>query len=377
MNLAINAISALQGGGQSYIINTLKFAKEFPDIKIYVFSPPQLAHLYDNSGIKVIPCAFASKSILHRGIWAKTELPRALKSLKIDLVFCPGGVLHFKPPKGCLTAVTFQNMLIFDRNNWRRYPAGYRRFRLKLLEQISRRTFSETDLLIFISEFAKKVVDEKVPQRKGSSVLIPHGLAQDFRTSGRNDIKRLEIIPSGDYLLYVSVIDVFKAHLEVVRAYYLLTQRRQTPEKLLLVGPEYPAYANILRTEIKKLGLRDKVVLTGNIPYTDMPSVYYHAKAHIFASTCENCPNIVLESLGSGRPLFLSKISPMPELAGDAAVYFDPRKPEELADLLFQYLDDKQWSEEMARRTVRRSLLYSWESTARQTFQSFINLYKG
>ena len=105
-----------------------------------------------------------------------------------------------------------------------------------------------------------------------------------------------------------------------------------------------------------------------------MPSIYHHAKAHIFASSCENCANIVLESLGSGRPLFLSNKPPMPELAGDSAVYFEPYKPDELADLLLRYLDDERWMGEMGEKAYERSFLYSWEVTANKTFQMITKL---
>jgi len=374
--IAINALSALQGGGQSYISNLLRYASEFSNIKIYIFAPPQFAHLYALPKVEVIPSIIPSKGILHRIIWERLRLPELLKKLKIHLIFCPGGVINFSPPSNCMTAVTFQNMLIFDGLERQRYPLGYRRLRLALLERISRKSFKQADLVIFLSEYAKKVVDEKVPDRKGLSVVIPHGLDDRFRTAGRDYIPRLKSLPEGDYLLYVSVIDVFKAQIEIVRAYHILCQKQHPKEKLLLVGSEYPPYGKLVRKEIRRLGLQDKVIITGQISYTDMPSVYHHAKAHIFASSCENCPNIVLESLASGRPLFLSNRAPMPEFAGDAAIYFNPYNPEELSNILARYLDNESWIMEMGKKAFERSLLYSWEKTARETFRAFENLYK-
>jgi len=372
--VAINALSALQGGGQVYISNLLRYAKDFPDVKIYVFSPPQFSHLYTFPAVDVIPCCFPAKSILHRIAWEKYRMPRFLKELEVDLVFCPGGTINFSPPPNCLTAVTFQNILIFDHLNRRKYPPGYIRFRFFMLEAITNKSFKRADIVIFLTEHAKKIADQKVPDRKGISVIIPHGLGNQFRTAERNDIPQAKSLLKGEYLLYVSVIDVFKAQIEVVRAYHLLCQKRTTKEKLLLVGPEYTPYAQLVRKEIKKLGLEGKVIIAGNIPYADMPSVYHHAKANIFASVCENCPTVVLESLGSGRPLFLSNRPPMPELAADAAVYFDPYNPEELADLLLRYLDDEQQIVEMSQRAFRRSLIYNGDTAAKKTFQAFRNL---
>lgn len=376
MKLGINALSALQGGGQSYLFNLLRYPREFLDIKIYVFSPPQFAHLYAFPEVEVVPCTIPSKNVLYRTLWERWRLPKILKKLEIDIIFCPGGVINFSPPPDCLTTVTFQNMLIFDTINRQKYPLGYRRFRLALLEKISRESFKQADLVIFLSEYAKKTVEEKVPYRKNLSVVIPHGLDDRFRTAGKDDIPRLKSLPRGDYLLYVSVINVFKAQIEVVQAYHILCQKRHMKEKLLLVGPEYPPYGKLLGKEIKRLRLQDKVIVAGQIPYSDMPSVYHYAKAHIFSSTCENCPNIVLESLGSGHPLFLSNRPPMPELAGDSSVYFDPYKPDDLADLLLLRLDDERWMKEMGRKAFERSFLYSWEKTAEKTFLAFRDLYE-
>lgn len=371
-NIAINALSAVQGGGQGYLFGLLQYAKDFPEMKVYVLAPPKFTQLYHFSGVEVVPCIIASKSILHRTLWERWRLPGILKDLRIDLIFCPGGIINFLPPPGCQTATTFQNMLIFDTNNRRMYPVGYRRFRLALLERISKKSFEEADLLIFLSEYAKEVVHKRISNRKGLSAVIPHGLDDMFRTGTRKDIPRPKLIPNGEYLLYVSYLHRIKAQIEVIRAYYLLSRSRFTKERLLLVGSERPGYGRLIRKEIRRLRLQDKVILTGNIPYIEMPSVYHYAKAHIFASTCENCPNIVLESLGSGRPLFVSNKPPMPELAGDGAVYFDPYKPDELADLLLQYLDDERWIEEMSKKTFERSFLYSWGKVAKETFQAFM-----
>lgn len=64
----------------------------------------------------------------------------------------------------------------------------------------------------------------------------------------------------------------------------------------------------------------------------------------------------------------------MPEINGDAAFYFDPGKPEELADLLLQYLDDKQQMKDMGKKAFERSSFYNWQATAKKTFQALSDL---
>jgi glycosyltransferase involved in cell wall biosynthesis len=375
MNIVINALSARWGGGQAYLLNLLKYADRFPDMKFYLLS----SSLPENGlkKVEMIQPNFNPSNIVLRALWERYCLPKLLQELRADVLFCPGGTLNTSPPPGCVTAVAFRNMLIFDTDSRQKYPPGYMLARLLLLERLSKSSFEKADLVIFISRYAKQVVDRKVPRRKGRSVVITHGIDDKFRTYADKNISRPDFLPEGDYLLYVSPIDVFKAQIEVVWAYHLLCQKRQTKEKLILLGPNHTAYATRVREEIERLGLRGRVITAGTVPYADMPAVYHYSKAHIFASTCENCPNVVIESLGSGRPLFLSDRAPMPELAGDAAVYFDPEKPQELAGVLLKHLDDEQWMVQMGRKAHERSFRYSWQITAKKTFQSMLELCMG
>lgn len=375
MNIAINALSARQGGGQVYLSNILLYAYKYPDMRFYVLTTREFAHLYNFNGVNIITCNIPSNNILSRLIWEKITLAKLLEEFKIDLVFCPGGTINFEPPKGCKTAVAFQNMLIFDKESRRKYPISYMRFRLGMLQKLTKKSFENADLLILLTAYAKKVVDEIIPEQKGQSIIIPHGLDESFRTANKTNIPRCSQLPEGEYLLYVSAIHNFKSHIEVVRAYHILHNRRKTEEKLLFVGPVYKRYEKLLRSEINKFSLQDKVKIIGQIPHSDMPSVYHYAKAHIFASTCENCPNVVIESLGSGRPMFLSNIRPMPETAGSAAIYFNPYNPEQLAGLLLKYIDDEKFMTQVGQKAFQKSLCYDWSITAAQTFDAFRNLF--
>lgn len=377
INIVVNALSARWGGGQTFLFNFLKYSKEFGNLKVYFLadSLPAAAEAYEH--VTLIKPTFDLRNIVLRSLWEKYRLPKLLAELKANILFCPGGIITSGKPANCRTVVSFQNMLIFDKASRSKYGIGYSRMRLKILEGISKKSFNDADLLIFISEHAKKVIDEELPLRKGRSVVIPHGLDNSFRTAYMENIPRSGYLPKTDYFLYSSLIERYKSHIEVVRAYDILSRKRKTGEVLLLAGPMSAAYGKQIKKEITKLRLEDKVIFTGRVPHAEMPALYHHARANIFASMCENCPNIVLECLGSGRPLFLSNKEPMPEFGGDAAVYFDPQKPHELADLLLHYVDDDKWAEGMKAKAYERSLNYDWAVTIRKICAEMINLCNG
>jgi glycosyltransferase involved in cell wall biosynthesis len=159
-----------------------------------------------------------------------------------------------------------------------------------------------------------------------------------------------------------------------VQAYAILKQRRMTPEELVFVGTESPEYGWKVRVEIRRLGLESDVLIKGHVAYEEMPALFQHALLNIFASECENCPNILLEALAAGSPVVVSNCPPMPEFAGDAVIYFDPKAPDQLADKLSEILGDPCLRKELSERALERSRMYDWQSTAIRTWSTIASM---
>jgi len=375
IRIGINAISARMGGGQTYVQNLLEYASELEEIKVFLIVSHENAEPYSRFNIDRVYCETASRKILQRTLWELSNLKRIFKEKRLDVLFSPSGSLNMFNPDAITTAVTFQNMMVFNKEERRRPGMRLKtRLRLAALEKSFKRSFESTDLIICLNEYAEKVINGNINNRRGKIMVIPHGLDNNFRTYRGENVPISKHTPDCEYFLYVSTIAPYKAHMEVVEAYHHLCQQRKTEEKLILVGSEYPYYGKMLRKKIFNLGLNDKVILTGQIPYLDMPSLYFYSKANIFASRCENFPYVLLECLGSGRPLFLTNRQPMPEIAGDCAFYFNPNKPEELTEVMLHTLNDDGLMEEMGKKAYERSLEFDWRETAQRTFGAFSDL---
>ncbi|HXX44858.1 MAG TPA: glycosyltransferase family 1 protein [Candidatus Acidoferrales bacterium] len=371
----INALSAQQGGGQTYITNLLGNLPAALPFSIQVLAPDDLELPGDDPRIRKIHLKWPTGNPFARAAWEKFHLPPLLSRLGADVLFCPGGIISNRVPRGCRTVTMFRNMIPFSEMHTRKYRFGYMRLRNRLLKRMFLQSMLAADLVIFLSDHARKTIESHIGTRLKNSVTIPHGLAPAFeRSAASNRAAVLADLPRHGYLLYVSTLDFYKAQIEVVRAYALLRARRATKEKLVLVGPEYPEYGRLLRQEIAQLGLQDCVVLTGPVPHSHMPDVYRNALVNIFASQCENCPNILIEALASGRPVLASHCPPMPEFAGDAAVYFDPRSPGDLAGKLAAILDDPSRMQQLSASAEKRSRLYDGKASAHRTWLSIQEL---
>ncbi len=370
--IVVEALSALQGGGQTYIKNLCAHYSNYPDTQVYLLVPHGLAKgIPDTDGISVVVPEFATKGVLHRFVWNKVCLPRFLRRVNANVLYCTGGSIATRHVGTCRLVVAFRNMLPFMPSERKRFPLGYIRIRLWLLRMIQGSSFQDADLVVYISNFAKSIIEQSIPKITGQSVVIPHGIS-DFFLMPQLPPQNINL-PDG-YVLYVSILDFYKAQVEVVVAWAKLREKRKTNEKLLLIGPEYPPYGNKVRQTIAQYGLQDEVLLLGSVPYNDLPAYYQHAKVNIFASSCENCPNILLEMLAAGRPVLCSNYLPMPEFGGDAVEYFNPYKPDELAFSLQSVLDDHAKIQTMGKLARQRAEKYSWKVSAARTWDVLHNL---
>lgn len=372
--VVIDTLSARCGGGETYLRNLLQHSQDNGCSEILVLTSDPSRTPLANGKIRSIKVSRFLRNPLLRAIWARVALRRFLRKFEADVFFSPGGVLLVQPPKGCRTVVMFRNMLPFDTRQRRKFPLGVERVRLWALRRALLQSMKKADLVIFVSEFGKKVIEAESRGQLKGTIVIPHGVSKFFRaTAEEKRISRLKT-PVGPYLLYVSSLVPYKAQVEVIRGYALLKKRRRTREKLLLAGLDLPSYAAKIRREVSKLGLSDDVAFLGAVPYEELPSLYQRAVINIFASECENCPNVLLEAMAAGRPVVCSNRPPMSEFAAAAALYFDPSCPEDLAEKLLWLLERPDLMDAFGCRAREHSLLFDWGKTADFTWRAITDL---
>lgn len=366
--IVINALSALRGGGQTYLINLLEHLPEgrfrvkllVAQANYGVFAP------FEREKVEIEQVEWASKSILHRSLWERFSLPKKLEEWGAAVYYAPGGVMTTKVPASCMSATALRNMLPFDAVERGRFPLfSYSRFKLWLLGAVYKKSYRLADKVVFISEYSMGVAESEVPGVTEKGEVIPHGLNTMFL--GSDAAKNLPArLIAGDFYLYVSILDVYKAQKELVRSWRsLIDGGFQKP--LVLVGPKYNAYGDEVVELIEELGMEGKVIYLGGMNYAELPAMYKSARALIFASSCECCPNILLEKLAAGVPVLCSNIQPMPEFGADAALYFDPYSSSSLVEQVLQ-LEQRGDHAAWGAKAHARALNYNWAKTSKKTF---------
>jgi len=159
-----------------------------------------------------------------------------------------------------------------------------------------------------------------------------------------------------------------------VQAFGSLPKALRLSHRLILVGEAQGPNAERLKSFISDQGLESRVLLLGSVPYEQLPAFYQNAKAVVFASSCENCPNILLEALASGRPVLSSDVQPMPEFGGPGIGYFSPFDPETIQLAMKEVLESEALQDRWKTAALRQSQRYNWASTADDTWSEIMRI---
>ena len=86
--------------------------------------------------------------------------------------------------------------------------------------------------------------------------------------------------------------------------------------------------------------------------FNELPEIYHDADIGLFASSCENMPNIIIEKMASGLPILCSKNSPMPEIIGEGAIYFDPENITSISDSILMVLKSSELRSSISKKYI-------------------------
>ena len=370
--IGIDASNIRGGGGITHLSEFVGAItpEEHGISKIVIWSNrTTLERLPSQRWLKKCSLPILEKGLFYRLIWQAFHLNHEATFYGCDIIFTPGGTFlsSYRP-----YVTMSQNLLPFEWKELRRYTCSFFLIKLLLLRISQTSCFRKANGLIFLTEYAKNTVGQTVGAYSGKQKIIPHGINQSFFRYPRQQRSISEYSVGNPFkIIYVSIINLYKHQWHVAEAVAIL-YKQNIPVELCLVGPAYPAALKRLIRTLERVDPQNSFIrYIGAVPYKDLHKYYDTADLCIFASSCENMPNILLEGMASGLPIACSKKGPMPEVLGDAGIYFDPELPDDIANSLIALIESPSLRETMATRSYQRAQQYSWKQCADDTV-SFI-----
>jgi glycosyltransferase involved in cell wall biosynthesis len=324
-----------------------------------------LARLPNQAWLTKVHVSWLDRNLPFRVLWQQFGLPRAAMRAGCGVLFSPGGIA---PMIGRIPCVTMsQNMLPFEARERRRFKwRSWMHWKLLALHWVQSRSFRDAAGVIFLTRYARDTVRAQVTVRQDR--LVPHGVEPRFFLAMRKQRTATECTEANPFrVLYVSIIDVYK-HQAMVGLAVAQLRARGLPVVVDFVGPAYGPALKRLQEQIQKLdATREFLHYHGSVAFDKLHTAYSEADAFVFASSCENLPNILLEAMASRLPIACSNRGPMPEVLGDAGVYFDPEQPAEIAQAIERLYADPALRASLAEMAQQRARSYTWERCAHAT----------
>ena len=377
MILGIDASSVGSGGAKRHlkeILTCFDPSKHgFSKIKI-IGRQDFLDFIPDSEYLVKISHPLLNKGLFYRSFWQIFYMDRQLIN-EIDVLFSPFGTYlgGFRP-----YVTMSRNMLVFDRKEQKRFGLSWYRLKFILLYYVQRFSFRNSQGLIFISQYAKESIARHVDYTSKNVAVIHHGISKIFK---KLPVAQRHISTYNQenpfILLYVSTVFHYKHQLNVVEAVARL-KKNGFPIMLKLVGDVgQREVSKMLSKKMKQLD-PENIFLTWSqkVGLNKVVNYYHNSDAFIFASSCENMPNILIEAMASGLPIACSLSRPMPEFIENAGLFFDPESSNEIEKVLDKMLSEPKLRSILSSKSFANSKKYSWNRCADKTFQFLFKFSK-
>jgi glycosyltransferase involved in cell wall biosynthesis len=370
IKIGIDASRNRSGGAKAHIIGILNEVDEdFHFIKeVHIWSYKSLLDSLPNRPwlIKHNPPELEA-SIFKQVLWQYTQLPKEAKFYNCDIMLYTdaGAFINFHP---CI--VMSRDMLSYEKGEMQRFGFSVARIRLILLKYIQAFSMKKANAVIFLTKYAANVIQNftgKLPEY----FIINHGVGNEFRI---NVIPKL-FFKSGEVIkcIYISNTSMYKHQWHVIRAIKILREQGFNL-KLLLVGGGKGKAQKVLQNEILKSDPTESFITQMEfVKNKKLPYLLANSDIFIFASSCENMPNTLVEGMSSGLPIACSNRGPMPEVLKNGGVYFNPENPQSIANSIANLLLNNELRIQLSICAKELSFSYSWKRCADETFD-YLNL---
>ncbi|OGL66959.1 hypothetical protein A2856_00475 [Candidatus Uhrbacteria bacterium RIFCSPHIGHO2_01_FULL_63_20] len=293
-------------------------------------------------------------------------MPSLIARERCDLVHFP----HWNVPLSIRTpfVVTIHDLILLEEPRSARattrhplvYQAKYAAFRRVLAHAVR-----DSRAIIAVSEYTRRSILSHFPDvDPGKIRVIYEGVTALPPANPAHPAH-----PATPYFLHVGNAYPHKNLESLLHAFSYFHQAH--PDVKLVLAGRRDAFFDRLRTEAEEIGITDAVVFVSDPDDQAIAELYRHASLYLFPSRVEGFGLPALEAMSEGVPVAAARTSSLPEILGDAAVYFSPDDLEAMVEAMETALTDEPLRRSLRERGRERVRRYSWRRMAEETLQVY------
>ncbi|EKE15350.1 MAG: mannosyltransferase B-like protein, partial [uncultured bacterium] len=290
-------------------------------------------------------------------LWSQIFLPLNLYLKKqVDVFFSPA---HYTP-RFCPIpmVVTIHDLSYFY------YPEEFLKKDFYQLKNWTKYSVKKARKIIAVSQTTKNDLIKFYQAPKEKIEVIYNGYNNSQKLNSDVILKDIPKL----YFLYVGTLQPRKNLNTLLDAFCFLLKERQA-YRLIIVGKKGWLWQDIF-AKVADLKLNNKVIFMGYLTDNELSFLYKNASIFILPSFYEGFGIPILEAMSFNCPVIASNASSLPEIGGDACLYFNPKNPQELKVKIIELLTNQVLRDELVKKGQNRVKLFSWQRCGEETLKT-------
>ena len=368
MRIAVNTRLLLKGkleGIGWFTFETLKrITQNHPEHEfIFIFDRPFDPDFIFAENVTPVVIGPPARHPLLFWIWFDFSIPKILKKYKADLFLSPDGYLSLRTKVPQLAVIHDINFVHRpDDLPW--LIEKYYNFFFPRFARIAKR-------IATVSFYSKEDIARSFKISYDKIDVVYDGINQIFKPLSENEkiAVRKKFTGGAEYFLFVGALHPRKNVSGLLNAFDSFKTDTDNNIKLIIVGGEMHKTGDIFET-YDNMRFKDDVIFTGRVATSDLHDIFGAALALTFVPFFEGFGIPVVEAMTAGVPVLCSNTTSIPEVGGNAVIYADPMKIDQITDAMLKLANDKELRQELIEKGFEQKNKFSWDETAHLLWES-------
>jgi len=289
--------------------------------------------------------------------WYDVRVPAFLRRRRADVFLSPDGL--------CSLRTRVPQVMVIHDLAFKHFPAFLPKWQQAYLAWHTPACIRKAARVITVSEHARADILRHYPFAEGKVEVVYNAADPAFRPVdwGVRQAMMDKYADGCAYFVVVGSIHPRKNLINLLKGFSIFKKRQRSNMKLVITGRLAWQHGDF-EEMLSRYAFRSDVRLTGYLPTEAMPALVGGAYALVYPSLWEGFGIPLVEAMQAGVPVLCSGNSSMPEVAGEAGLFFDPLQPEDIAAQLSRVYKDEPGRSVMIRRGLERASAFRWEDSA-------------
>jgi len=319
-----------------------------------------------NTDLPVENKYFKYKIVRGSHFWIRFFLPLHLFfNRNINIFFAPA---HYSPSFCPVPiVVTIHDLAYYY------YPNEFLKKDLYKLQNWTKTSVTKAKQIIAVSKTTKKDLHKFYSLNDSKVQVIYNGYEKKHSLPFLKNTAKLSVT-NKPFLLYVGTLQPRKNVITLIKAFNVV--KKTIPDLELIIAGKKGWLFNEIFTLVEELGLENCVYSTGFVTDQQLAYLYQNARCLILPSLYEGFGLPILEAMSFSCPVISSFSASLPEIGGNACLYFDPNNIDDLVEKIQQLLTNQQQCSELIQKEKLRIREFSWSRCGTQTLEIIKNAYQ-